>query len=762
MKLLSRCLSGWLLLGGMVLFGAPVFLADHQASAYGIVVAPAAIPAEQTAARELQTLLEKSTGAKLPIGTKKNGPTIWVGQSAAALQALGLKSWDELKPDEIRIKTVGNDLFLVGARPRGTLYSVYEFLERQLGIRFWTAGATDVPQHAQLVLPQLDYRYVPPLQVRSAGYQAIFSHPEFAVKMRNNASDYHIPAAWGGDVRLLGGVHTFSDNAPLIPAKTYFTKHPEWFAERNGRRQGNNSQLCLTNPELRRELTRRVLERLAQHPEYRYISVSQNDNTNYCQCPVCTAFVKQHGNQTDLLIDAINEVAVEVKKKYPSVLVETLAYLYTRTPPQSIRPRDNVIVRYCTIERQSFTPLTDRRNQDIYRDLMGWKQKARQLMIWNYVTNFAKYYQPYPNWPVLAADLRLFRDCGAISVYEQGSFNGGGSIADLSDLRAWLVSKLLWNPDLNTDQLIQEFLTGYYGPAAPVVASYITLMNQAVSRHPDNNINYWNALSTVGWLDEPTLLKAWKIMTDAEKKFFPDPVYGPRFAAAAFPITCALLERHEIWKEKPEQRPEGLRPVNYADLIQAVVKTAETEGLQRMGEGGLSPADWSKKLIFQHKMFFARIPNDGPAPHGVVGKKYYAWSINKLVKVHALNRESFIEKDPAASTGTAIRMPNTHNNWHVQGFDFPHGDFDLYVEVRCDSANPQGNAVRFGAYNWARRMDNGKDFSAREIVGKDYHMVKLGRVKLSNNMCFYVAPVINPAVKNIWIDRLILIPVAQK
>ena len=728
-------------------------MVDSGKSEYRIVVDASAIPAEQTAARELQSFLEKSTGVKLPIEKEKDGPAIFVGQSPSALKTLGLKSWAELKPDEIRMKTVGKDLFLVGDRPRGTLYSVYEFLEQQLGIRFWTADVTDIPRHPQLTLPQLNDCYVPPFQVRSAGYHTFLPHLEFAVKMRNNMLVGHghkIPAEWGGDVQVLGGVHTFSGT--LIPVKTYFAAHPEWFAERDGRRQGNDSQLCLTNQELRRELTRRVLEQLAQHPGCRYISVSQNDNCNFCQCPACTAFIKKHGNQTDLLIDAINEVAVAVKQKYPAVLVETLAYQDTRKPPQSIRPLDNIIIRYCTIEQQSFQPLTDRHNQNIYRDLMGWKQQARPLMIWNYVTNFRKYYQPHPNWSVLAPDLRLFRDCGAINVYEQGSWNGGDGIADLSDLRAWLTSKLLWNPGCDPKLLIREFLIGYYGPAANAVGSYIDLMNRSAFQHPAAHDDCFSR-STTDWLDAATLLQAFNIMSEAKRQFGSDPVYGHRVTTAAIPITIAFLERQPIGNLS--SAPES-SSVNYDKLVAETLADIKKAGVLRMNERGLSPETWAKRLLFFHA------PNDSHSWPVLAGKKYHAWPIPGLADLNGLNKGIadkglFIDKDSAAASGTAIRMPNTHTQWYAQVYELPAGIFDLYIEARADSSQPQGNAIRIGTYDFTGKKEIAKDFPAREIAGNAYHLIKFGRVTLKDNMCVFVAPVKNPAVKNIWIDRLVLV-----
>ena len=95
------------------------------------------------------------------------------GQSPETASALGIPDWKRLKPDEIRLKSAGGNLYLAGDRPRGTLYAVYELLEKEFGVRFWTADATHVPKREKLELPQIDLRYAPPFEVRAAGYDLI-------------------------------------------------------------------------------------------------------------------------------------------------------------------------------------------------------------------------------------------------------------------------------------------------------------------------------------------------------------------------------------------------------------------------------------------------------------------------------------------------------------------------------------------------------------------------------------------------------------
>ena len=727
-----------------------------------IVLPPDAIPAERTAAQELQAFLEQVSGEKPPIAERADaGPAIHIGQSPEAARALGVSDWKQLKPDEIILKTVGNRLYLAGDRPRGSLYAVYELLERAYGVRFWSPAATRVPRASLQQLPRIDLRYAPPFEVRSVGSILTRNDFRYAVRLRHNGQSAFVPPEWGGLVTLLGNVHTFSeypDNA-LIPRDSGFREHPEWFAERDGRRVPNG-QLCLTNPELRRELVRRVRELLRAAPESRYISVSQNDNDDFCQCRSCAAFVEKHGNQSDLLLDTVNAVAAAVAEEFPATLVETLAYRYTRTPPATVKAAPNVLIRYCTFEADGFRPLTVKQNRQFHRDLAAWSRTAKQLMIWNYIANFRKYYLPTPNWRALGPDLRTFRSFGAISVYEQGAWNGGGSVSDLPELRTWLTARLLWNPDLDTDTLIDEFLTGYYGPGADAVRTYMKLMNGAADRHPEVAGSGFLS-TTAAWLEESTLLEAWQTVETAARRFRNDPVYGPRLAMAAVPVGAALLERRkplEAWKITVPD----LRKLSTAGYLAETVARMKAGGGDRLREESFhnTPDEWAADLTAEMQVFNRVLPNDGPAPAVAAGKPGAAWwRVERIADFHEVGRKVFPENDPAASTGRAVRIVNDEPGWNVQIRRFPHGRFRFCAEVRGDLAkNASGDALEIVAFDWNTKEKITRRFPVSKIGQSHYRTVDFGPVTLRDDLGVMLIPAGNPAVRNLRIDRIILVP----
>jgi hypothetical protein len=134
-------------------------LAHNGKTNYVITLAADAIPAENTAALQLQKYLQQVTGARFPIQAEKetagDRPQILVGAGQRVKLLLPEQNWAALGQDGIVLKSNGNKLILAGGRARGSLYAVYEFLENSVGCRWWTPSAQTIPRRQTLkVAPQ--------------------------------------------------------------------------------------------------------------------------------------------------------------------------------------------------------------------------------------------------------------------------------------------------------------------------------------------------------------------------------------------------------------------------------------------------------------------------------------------------------------------------------------------------------------------------------------------------------------------------------
>src|SRR5690606_38966555 len=109
-----------------------------------------------------------------------------------------------------------------------------------------------------------------------------------------------------------------------------------------------STQLCLTNESMLEELTKNALKLLKNNPSAQFISISQNDNRNFCHCSQCLEVIQKE-SFTDLLLRVVNKVAEKIKKDYPSVNVITLAYYESEKPPKVVTPNRNVYVHFAPI-----------------------------------------------------------------------------------------------------------------------------------------------------------------------------------------------------------------------------------------------------------------------------------------------------------------------------------------------------------------------------------------------------------------------------
>lgn len=732
-----------------------ITLAKWGESSYSIVIPDRAIAAEKTAASELRDGLKQVTGVDFAISPESqvsaDSPQILVGQSRRAKKLLPDVDWKSLGMDGIVLRTVGDNLVLSGGRPRGSLYAVYSFLEDTVGCRWWTSTESFIPRRATLDVPALSTVYVPKLRYREAFYRDPLENPAFAARMKLNGNFYRIPPAYGGHYEVLGWCHT---SFALLPPDKYFAKHPDWYGEINGKRTPDWSQLCFSNEEMRKELTRTALERIKKNPAAGIISISQNDWIGNCQCAKCKAIDAEEGSPSGSLIRGVNAVAEEIEKRYPDVLVETLAYQYSRKAPLHVRPRKNVVVRLCSIECNYVAPLDSDGNSTFRDDIKQWSAIAPNLYIWNYVTDFANYVIPFPNMRGLAPDLRLFVKNNAIGVFEQG--DSATTIGDFVRLRNWVISHLMWNPDLDQSKLVSEFLRGYYGPAAPYLQRYLDLIHDAAAKKGMYLSCYNGDLSFLTFDDMSEATRLFERASDAVKG---DRALSARVRRDRMPLDLMWLLRYEELKATAGKH--------------GVPFPGPTDGRAACDEFIKMARDWDAKNISEGMLFEAYVPGLKTmfAPPPPKPEEFARIPKDDVVEIQ---QDEFslanpgvwvsLVDDPKASDGKAARMGGDHTAWAVQfhvtdDFARSHpGQWNCYIIARAEGAS-DGQAFRYGMYYEPAHRE-GAAITAWMNTASDgaYHAFYAGSHELKKGCYLWVAPCANPdVVKGVYVDRVVFV-----
>jgi len=700
----------------------------------------ASVP-EKTAAKELAAYLKKVTGAEFPIvkpGDAAGRPVIAVGPGAANalvpdidLVKAGKKG---LGDDGIIVKTIpskeidsGLSLILTGAEgsKRGTLYAVYEFLEREVGVRWWTHTEEFVPKKPTLTIPPFDTRYKPPFffrEVYSWGMvhigptwqyddsdAAVEDWPKarFAAHLRNNGSGTRMPASLGGCYLPMGRGHTFY---PFLPPEKYFEEHPEWYSERGGKRLDKGAQLCMTNDEMLEEFSKNVLIKIREQPHLGMVHISQNDNKAYCQCAKCKALDDAEGSHAGSMLYGVNKIAEAIEKEFPDFYIVSFAYEYTRKPPKTIRPRSNVLIQFCTIERSSMQPIDSKENRSVFNDLQGWAAAAPKLFIWDYTMNLNGPMAPHPKLQVYGPDFHTYLDNNAVGVFCEGESIG---FTDFISLKVYLMAHLLWDPSRNEEEIIDEFLNGYYGKAAPFVKKVLDVFEKLGSKV---RMAAWSEGPDASWLTLEAMNQATELFQKAEAAVADDPISMKRLKMARVSLDHQWLRGYAQYREQAEN--EGVEFLGPQDPA----KGAADFSAYIRAEMAAAPKDYYTahmpnlvQFAFMTKTFDAYLkeltklamkrPGSLPARFRDIPPSKIINMDESLVSVF-VNMGAEVVEDPKSTSGLTMKLPKAAvPSWALQAmtkrFDTlgGFGRYHVYAVVRCDLKSDEGAAFVVGVWD---------------------------------------------------------------
>ncbi len=489
-----RGLLGILLLSFIT---GPVFSGEmldlSSLNGWTIVVAEDAIQSEKYAAGEFKVLFKKATGIDLPLKSQapNENQNVFIGPGDDMRQSSAGFTLFDLGEEDLRINIRPQNIAIAGGRPRGTLYGVYEFMERYLDVRFLTTDHTYVPPQKwkiSFLVPCERYTYRPPFSFRWPYYSANADHHEFAARLRVNTTPTE--DQYGGKTGQQLINHSFHH---FMPVEKYGKEHPEYFALVDGERKlemgGGGPELCVTNPEVIEIVAENVIKDLDAQPNRTNISVSQNDNAAYCRCDKCEAINQREGTPMGSHLAFVNAVAERVEKKHPDVKIGTLSYWYTRKPPKTIKPRENVQIQLCSIECCTLHPINDPncpKNREFCKDMEEWGKICDDIWVWNYNTNFSFYDLPFPNLRSISDNVKYFLTNNAKGLFMQA--NGNGHSGEMSDLRNYVIARCIWNPTLDSWDLVEEFCQLHYQSAAQPILEYLTMLHdnaEASGYHPN-------------------------------------------------------------------------------------------------------------------------------------------------------------------------------------------------------------------------------------------------------------------------------------
>ena len=306
--------------------------------------------------RELKNISPQNAAGKSVIYL---GDTETARQHGFSLSKAGKEEWF--------LKTVKDNLIISGGRPAGTLYGVYELLER-LGTAFVAQGEVLLPE-GKPAFPKFDEKRQPAFAGRIIwdGVPTVYHRTQadnetkqayrlWILRNRiNGVQTLLLPPIYTGDYNNLT-TYPYHNLDEYVPPEKYFKTHPEYFRMNEfGKRVPPKKKhmygsLCMSNPEVNRvtleslrQFIKRDRKKLPKEKWPVIYDISELDAVDYiCHCPECKKVIAVNQSESDLLFSYINFIAEEIKKEYPEIIIRTSA---RRRMPGKIRPAENVLVR---------------------------------------------------------------------------------------------------------------------------------------------------------------------------------------------------------------------------------------------------------------------------------------------------------------------------------------------------------------------------------------------------------------------------------
>jgi len=447
-----------------------IFISKNSIAQYCIVVPDDAMKSELYAAEELKKYIARSSGDDLNIVKESEcneENLIYIGRCKASAELI---DFCELGEEGFVITTKEDKLYISGNEKRGTLYGVYTFLEKYIGWRFFTTDTEMIFYERDAHIENGIYdKQIPVLEWRDVCIPT-YLPCDIAVKRKINSSYRRdFTEEMGGSFLYPGRfVHTMESllDVPQLQQPCFSDE--------------KNLEKCIAN----------VKTLLRGYPDARVISVTQNDceigDDCYCKCEKCQKIDEEEGSHAGSLLRFVNAVADAIKDEFPNVRIMTLAYLHTVNCPKITVPRDNVIIEFAPMTlcyNHSADDESCEINKDILADFRAWNKIAKKIYIWDYCANFSFTVPHFPDFHVLRKNINYYVKNKVCGMFCEGDNYYDDHMTDLVELRAYLLSKLLWEPEMTEEEFdthMDEFLLGYYGKGGKYVKDYLKLLQEAV------------------------------------------------------------------------------------------------------------------------------------------------------------------------------------------------------------------------------------------------------------------------------------------
>lgn len=336
---------------------------------------------------------------------------------------------DPTLQEGFRITIKGSDIELTATDDRQMLWLQYQLIKK--------ISKED---------PRIDGSDLPPAIINltdtcgtfAFDYQSIYSpsglNPDYTGVMGlNNFDDSW--GIWGHNLRKVLG-----DNVD----KVYATIHGKT----------DDSQLCFSSEEMYRQIESYIVDNIGEKGSSRFV-IAPDDTPYACTCASCTAMGNTEKNATP----AVTELLLRLSQRFPKHSFFTISYLSTKQVTDKQLPSNTGIIVSAIDFPLRRIDGKNAQEKKFMQQLNQWKKVTKNIYIWDYINNFDDYLTPFPILKIAQQRLRFFKQNGASGIF----FNGSGySYSSFDEMRTFVLSVLLINPELPVEELVRDYFNQEY------------------------------------------------------------------------------------------------------------------------------------------------------------------------------------------------------------------------------------------------------------------------------------------------------------
>ncbi len=369
----------------------------------------------------------------------------------------------------VRASPSQDEIIISAATVQAVGHGVYDLLERDIGVRWLFPGPDDLGT------------YLPRLSELRLSREERVEEPAYLDRQfsAGDVSEDWLP--WAAHMRMMSYEATFHHNLyNLFPPVEYRLSRPEFYPVTGGVRypllewlgtgataEYHSWQPVMSAEGITDEAVANIQDYFSTWPGVTWYSLGINDTTNWGDNQLHGKPPNSFGyvNMSNDYFPWVGEIASRVLETWPDSMFGLLAYHNVADPPSE--PIHSSIVPYLTYDRMQWMD-SKRRAQDQARTA-DWEEKASELGWYDYVYG-DQLYQGYPIYMVpriynhlMAEYLAYGRDHGVKHYYAEAY---PSTQYWTEGPKLYVLAKLLWDPDLDVDELVDDWCMAAVGEAA--------------------------------------------------------------------------------------------------------------------------------------------------------------------------------------------------------------------------------------------------------------------------------------------------------